>query len=102
MIETLDLIAPNQHPTLIEIIDILGYEKISELHFENSEKPSVHFIYNENKFTIELVNSGSYGETISIEVENDNTSESLGYINLSMFNFEKQIDLIVKTILNYD
>jgi hypothetical protein len=102
MIETIELNDSNQHPTLIEIIDSLGYDKISELHFDNSEKPIIQFIYNENKFTVVLVNVGSYGETISIEVEDDNTNESLGYINLSMFNFEEQIDLIVNTILNYD
>jgi hypothetical protein len=102
MIETLELNSTNKHPTLTEIIDFLGRDKISELHFDNSEKSSVHFIHNKNKFTIELYNRGNYGEAIRIEVEGGNTNEPLGYFNLSVFNFEEQIDLIVNTILNYD
>jgi hypothetical protein len=102
MLETSELNDPNQHPTLNEIVDFLGYDKISELHFDNSEEPCVHFIHNENKFIVELFSRGNNGETISIDVEGVNTNESLGYFNLSMFNFEKQIELIVNTILNYD
>jgi hypothetical protein len=102
MFETSEFNDPNQHPTLTEIVDFLGYDKISEFHFDNSAEPCVHFIYNENKFTLELLSRGNNGETISIDVEGVNSNESLGFFNLSVFNFEEQIDLIVNTILNYD
>ena len=101
MLETPELNAPNQHPTLIEIIDLLGHDKISELNFENSEKTRVNFTHNQKKFNIELEEAG-YGEAISLEVKDNDKNEELGFFNLSMFNFEEQIGLIVKTILNYD
>ena len=51
--------------------------------------------------------NGFYGckyddKVLTILNVNVNNNDSLGYFNLSVFNFEDQIYLIVNTILNYD
>jgi hypothetical protein len=102
MLESSELNDSNQDTTLTEIVDYIGHDNISDLQFENSEKICVHFIHNEYKFTVELISRGANGETISIDVEGNNTNESLGFFNLSMFNYNEQVDLIVNTILDFD
>jgi hypothetical protein len=93
---------PKQDPTLTDLVDLIGYDRISNLHFVNSKKPCVHFIHNESKFTISLERLQDGRETISVDVEINETNESLGFFTLSEFNYYEQVDLIVNTILDFE
>ena len=82
---------------LTEILDKLGVE-LEDLYFGNNLTPSVYFIYNKHPFTISLTDrmgmSGDYS-TITVIVEINGITESLGYFNTN------EIDKVVDLILNY-
>lgn len=84
---------------LTEIVDKLKDEgSLSDLYFGDILTPSVYFIFNNHPFTVSLTDrlgiNGDY-TTISVIVEVDGITESLGYYKIN------EVDKIVDLILNY-
>jgi hypothetical protein len=89
----------NQNAILSEIVKGIGEDKISDISYGNALTPYVHFIYNGTPFSLSLTDrigmSGEYS-TISVIVEKDGVTDSLGYFKTN------QIDVVVDIILNYN
>lgn len=84
---------------LTEIVDKLSDEvSLTDLYFSNNLTPGVYFIVNNHPFSISLTDrlgmSSDY-TTISVIVEVDGITESLGYYKVN------EVDKIVDLILNY-
>jgi hypothetical protein len=69
-----------------------------DLYFSNNLTPNVYFVFNGHPFTISLTDrigmNGNY-TTISVIVEVDGITESLGYFNIN------EVDKVVDLISNY-
>lgn len=88
----------NQNQILTEIVEKIGRDKLTDIYFGGSITPYVYFIFNNKPFSISLTDrigmNGDYS-TISVIVENEGISESLGYFNMN------EVDKVVDLILNY-
>ena len=83
---------------LVEIVEKIGKDKLSDIYFSNSLTPYVYFLFNSKPFSISLTDkvgiNGDYS-TISVIVEIDGITESLGYFNIS------EVDDVVNLILTH-
>jgi hypothetical protein len=88
----------NQNKILTEIVERIGRDKLTDINFGDSLTPYVHFIFNNKPFSISLTDrigmNGDYSN-ISVIVEVEGITESLGYFNMN------EVDEVVNLILNY-
>ena len=89
----------DKNQILTEIVDKLkDKSSLTDLYFSNNLTPGVYFILNNHPFSISLTDrlgmSGDY-TTISVIVEVDGITDSLGYYKTN------EVDDVVDLILNY-
>mgnify|MGYP000868653978 FL=1 len=88
----------NKNEILSQIVEKIGEDKLTDITYGYSVTPYVYFIFNDKPFTISLIDKSGTKDiykTISIIVEVDGVTDSLGNYNID------ETDKVVDVILNY-